>query len=235
MKAPARYHQVLSDARWQGAFGRQSTVEQVMAYVMAHWQELQANPPADMHFANAEPKITQYFGHSLRKNAMRNGITGLFSPEAVQADVDEAKKVLEARGRSDISYFSDRTDPPLDFVLEFKKMKLKPGGNQSRLAYCKDGVVRFVEAIYARDSDFGFMVGLVEKPEHVKPVADALVRAIQQPDMVRLLRMIKHPDGSAVTVQPLKFRHSGFETRHARDHVPRPDVLLGHLVFAHLA
>jgi hypothetical protein len=89
MKAPARYHQVLSDNRWQAAFGRQSTVEQVMAYVISHWQELQANPPADMHFGNAEPKITQYFGHSLRKNAMRNGITGLFSPEAVQADVDE--------------------------------------------------------------------------------------------------------------------------------------------------
>ncbi len=48
MKAPARYHQVLSDNRWQAAFGRQSTVEQVMAYVISHWQELQANPPADM-------------------------------------------------------------------------------------------------------------------------------------------------------------------------------------------
>jgi hypothetical protein len=80
------------------------------------------------------------------------------------------------------------------------------------------------------------MVGLVEKPEHVKPVADALVRAIQQPDMVR------HPAHDQATrtaapspCSPLKFQQSGFETRHARDHVPRPDVLLGHLVFAHLA
>jgi hypothetical protein len=235
MKAPPRYHQVLSDSRWQAAFGRQSTVERVLDYVIEHWNKLQLNPPADMRFSNAEPKITKYFGHSLRKNALAHGITGVFQPEADMADIDEVKQELAARGRTDISYYSDRIDPPLDFVFEFKKMKDKPGGNESRREYCKSGVMRFVNAVYARGADIGFMVGLVDKSSDEKVIADALKRAIQHPDMVRLLRMIKHPDGGAISSSNLVFKQCGFETRHARDHVPRQDVLLGHLILHHAA
>ena len=42
-----------------------------------------------------------------------------------------------------------------------------------------------------------------------------------------MLRMIRHPDGTAVTVKPLKFQQSGFETRHARDHVPQRRLAVG--------
>jgi hypothetical protein len=235
MKASPRYRQVLSDSRWQAAFGRQSTVERVLDYVIDHWHKLQVNPPADMRFSNPEPKITRYFGHSLRKNALAHGITGVFQPEAEMADVDEVKQELAARGRTDISYYSDRIDPPLDFVFEFKKLKARPIDNESRREYCKSGVMRFVDAIYAREADFGFMVGLVENASDDKVVADALKRVIQHPDMVRLLRLIEHPGGGEITSSNLTFKQCGFETRHARDHVPQPDVVLGHFILHHTA
>lgn len=232
MTAPSRYHQVLNHDRWKQAFGRQETIGQVLQYVLDHWGQLQKNPPADMKFSNSEPKITYFFGISLRKNAMSHGITGQFSPEVPVADIN-IRQELDSRGRTDISYFSDRSDPPLDFVLEFKKMKVKPGGDASRLAYCKSGVLRFVNAIYARETDFGFMVGLVDTGSNRPVVLNALKRAIQNPDMVQLLRTIRHPNGDAISTIGLRFDHCDFETRHARDHVPRQDVLVGHLLLVH--
>lgn len=47
------------------------------------------------------------------------------------------------------------------------------------------------------------------------------------------MRMIKNPSDSAIDTSGLVFSHSAFEKRHARDHVPRPDVLLGHLLLVH--
>lgn len=196
-------------------------------------RQLQKHPPVDINFSNTEPKITYFFGMSLRKNAMSNGITGLFTPEAPVADIHEIRQELESRGRTDISYFSDRTDPSIDFVLEFKKMKVRPGGDTSRLAYCKSGVMRFVDAIYAHETDFGFMVGLVDTANNRPIVLNALKRAIQNPHMAQFLKAIQHPNGDFISTANLNFSLSDFETRHGRDHVPRQDVLLGHFLFVH--
>lgn len=227
----------MSDQRWDAAFGRQPTVEVVLEYILNHWQNLQKRPPADMVFGESEPHITKFFGLSLRKNARANGILGYFIPENPVANIDEVRQMLESRGRTDLTYTTDRLEHPLEFVMEFKKLKSSKtanGGNAARKAYCADGVLRFVDGIYAREYDVGFMVGLVESTDHVADAVGGLKRAIQQPDMERILKMIKNPKGhSTVTATSLIFKSCDFETRHARDHVSQSDILIGHIVLAH--
>lgn len=234
MAAPSRYSKVLSDHKWQAAFGRQNTIDEVLSYLVQHWHERQKHPPKDMLFSSSEPKITKFFCVSLRKNAERHGISGNFTPEAPLADIDEETLELHAQGRADIEYFSDATSPAINLIFEFKKMKsTKVGAQRARMDYFKSGVTRFVNAKYARDSDLGFMIGLVDTAPNQTAVLDGLKRAIQIPDMVLHLRMIKNPSGNAIDTTGLVFAHSAFETRHARDHVPRADVLLGHLLLVH--
>ncbi len=234
MPASSRFYRAMSDEHWGKAFGRQTTIECVLEYVVAHWHRLQKRPPADMEFSQTEPHITRYFGLSLKKSARAHGIFGFFVPEHVVADIDEVRQVLESRGRTDITFLSDRIDPPLEFVLEFKKMKSLLGANASRLAYCKDGVSRFVDAVYARDEEVGFMVALVASSDDLPETLDGLKRAIQQPEMARLLRCITNPKGNTtLTVSDLAFKSCDFETRHARDHKGQKDVVLGHIMLAH--
>ncbi len=224
----------MSDEHWGKAFGRQATIQNVLEFVVTHWQQLQKRPPLDMEFSQSEPHITKYFCMSLKKSARAHGVFGFFVPEHFVADLDEVRQVLQSRGRTDITYQSDRIDPPLEFVLEFKKMKSQAGANASRLAYCKDGMSRFVDAVYARDEEVGFMVALVASEDDLPGVLDGLKRAIQQPDMARLLRSITNPKGrTTVTSVDLTFAACDFETRHARDHKGQSDVVLGHMVLAH--
>lgn len=233
MAAPSRHHAVLSHPRWEAAFGRQTTIEAVLEYIRAHWQERQKLPPPDMQYSSSEPRITKYFGLSLRKHARDRGILGYFIPENSVAYIDEVRQVLESRGRTDLTYFESGQKDSIEFVVEFKKMKSVLGANASRKAYCQDGMLRFVNAVYAREEDLGFMVGLVEQASQLPDSLDGLKRAIQNPDMALLLNMIKNPRGRTVTSKGHSFKSCDFETRHARDHVGYADVVLGHFLLAH--
>lgn len=228
----------MSDKRWDKAFGRQSSVESVLDYVVSHWYIVQKRPPSDMVFANAEPKITRFFCESLLKNARRNGIFGIFIPERPVADLDEVQQKLISKGRTDITFFTNGNNPtePIEFVMEFKKLKSDQGANASRRAYCADGMARFVDGIYARDYEVGFMVGLIASADEMADTTNGLKRAIQQPDMALRLKAIENPNGNTtVTTKDLVFKSCEFETRHARDHVSQPDVLLGHIMLSHSA
>lgn len=234
MAVRPRHHSLLTDAKWQAALGRQSTVEKVLDFVVTHWARLQNNPPDDMLFAKPEPKITKYFGLSLCKFAKTYGITGIFIVEHNVADIDEVKQELEKRGRTDITYFSNGIDPALEFVLECKKLKPSSLGKASRREYAKNGVLRFVNGIYARGTDLGFMVGFVEHDSDVKSISTALSRMIQEPDMTSLLRMITNDHGNVITSPSRSFKACAFETYHARDHAKdSPDMVLGHLILSH--
>lgn len=234
MAVRPRYLSLLADVKWQAAFGRQSTVEKILDYVVTSWVELQKHPPADMNFSQPEPKITKYFAIALFKNAKAKGITGIFIPEHPVADIVEIKQELDKRGRTDISYYSDSIDPALQFVFEFKKLKPTPWGKASRLKYAEDGIIRFVDGIYGRGVDLGFMVGLVDHECDVKPVVEALRRRIQGADLSGLLRIINNEHGGKITSPARTFKICAFETYHARDHVKdSPDMVLGHLILAH--
>lgn len=234
MAIPSRYRKILTDEKWGDAFGRKATIDDILAYVLTHWQLLQKHPPADLLPAKSEPTITKFFGLSLRKNARAAGVTGYFVPENPVADINEIKQELESRGRTDLTYFSDNIDPPLDFVFEFKKLKSKPGAKSSRLSYYKDGVRRFVDGIYGREAEFGFMVALVASSTDKPEILHGLKQGIQNPDMEALLKMIKDAKGNTVVSPANSFTACHFETAHGREHVENcADIVLGHIILCH--
>lgn len=234
MAAPSRYKTILSDNKWDAAFGRQTSVQEVLNYVQRHWTELQAHPAPDLQPTKPEPTITKYFAISLRSNARNAGITGYFIPENPVAQINEVKQELESRGRTDVTYVSDSINPPLEFVLEFKKLKLKPGAKSSRLSYYKDGVLRFVNGIYAREAEIGFMVGLIASKADKPEILKGLQQGIQNPDMESMLKMIKDENGKTVVTPGHRFVTCSFETAHGRDHIKEcSDVLLGHVMLCH--
>ena len=80
------------------------------------------------------------------------------------------------------------------------------------------------------------MVALVASEDDLPGVLQGLKRAIQQPDMTRLLRSITNPKGrTTVTARELAFDACDFETRHARDHKGQKDIVLGHIMLPHQA
>lgn len=232
--APSCHHTLLTDPKWQAALGRKAGIDKVLSFVVEHWAQLQKHPPHDMASRQPEPKITKFFGVSLAKHAKAHGITGIFIPEHNVADIEEVTQELQSCGRTDITYFSDSINPPLELVFEFKKLKGEKGGKALRAKYCSHGVVRFVNGIYARGADVGFMVGLIEKNADGSEVISSLSRTLQGSDMRTFLRMITDSSGKVVTVPPATFAQCEFETRHARDHAKNcPNMVLGHLILTH--
>lgn len=234
MAVQSRYKAILSDNKWDTAFGRQASVQEVLNYVQQHWTELQAHPAPDLQPTKPEPTITKHFAISLRANARNAGITGYFIPENLVAQINAETRELESRGRTDVTYVSDSIDPPLEFVLEFKKLKPKSGAKSSRLSYYKDGVLRFVNGIYAREAEIGFMVGLVASKADKSEILEGLQQGIQNPDIESMLKMIKNGDGKTVVAPGHRFTTCYFETAHGREHIEKcSDVLLGHIVLCH--
>jgi hypothetical protein len=234
MAIPSRYDAILNDNKWDAAFGRQASVQEVLNYVQHHWSELQTHPAPDLQPTKPEPTITKYFAISLRTNARNAGITGYFIPENHVAQINAVKQELESRGRTDVTYVSDSINPPLEFVLEFKKLKLKPSAKSSRLSYYKEGVLRFVNGIYAREAEIGFMVGLITSKADKPEILKGLQQGIQNPDMQSMLKMIKDEDGKTVVAPGHRFTTCHFETAHGRDHINNcSDVLLGHVMLCH--
>lgn len=234
MAIPSRHRKILTDEKWSKAFGRKANIDDILAYILKHWQQLQIHPPADLLSNKSEPTITKFFGLSLRKNARAAGISGYFIPENPVADINEIKQELQSRGRTDLTYFSDNIDPPLDFVFEFKKLKSKPGAKTSRLSYYKDGVRRFVNGIYGREAEFGFMVALVASSAEKPEILNGLKQGIQVPDMESLLKMIKDGKGNTVVAPANSFKACHFETSHGREHIADcSDIVLGHIILCH--
>jgi hypothetical protein len=234
MAVQSRYKAILSDNKWDTAFGRQASVQEVLNYVQQHWTELQVHPAPDLQPTKLEPTITKHFAISLRVNARNAGITGYFIPENHVAQINAVTRELESKGRTDVTYVSDSINPPLEFVLEFKKLKPKQGAKSSRLSYYKDGVLRFVNGIYAREAEIGFMVGLIASKADKSEILEGLQQGIQNPDIQSMLKVIKDGDGKTVVAPGHRFTICHFETAHSRDHIEKcNDVLLGHLVLCH--
>lgn len=231
MPAPSRHRDLLSDAKWSAAFGRQATIEDVLRFVLDHWTLLQRQPlPKDLLYANKEPKITKFFGHSLYKHSVAAGITGYFVPEAPVSNI--VAQELAKTGRTDLVYASDRLDPRLELVFEFKK--LRSGSRHGRGDYCTDGIRRFVDGTYSRGQQVAFMVALIEHRAEAGEISVALRRTMQVPDLATILRFIVDARGRKVIAPADRFVACDFETMHARDHAEDcPDLLLGHLTMVY--
>jgi hypothetical protein len=160
MPPPTRHRQLLTDAKWDRALGRQATIEDVLRFMVQHWTLLQRRLPVDMAFRNDEPRITNRFGYSLQKNALSAGLTGYFTTQLPVAKFGYDDEV-ETVGRTDIAYISDHIKPRIDLVFEFKKLKRR---RDRRRDYVTKGIRRYVDGIYAVGQDVAFMVGLSNRP-----------------------------------------------------------------------
>lgn len=234
MAVRSRYKSVLTSEKWNAAFGRKTTVERVLTYMIDHWNALQKCPPPDMQWSQPEPKITRYYACSLYKNCRSHGIDGIFIPEHATSDIDEEKQELSSRGRTDMTYFSEKLEHEIEIDIEIKKLKTDVGAKNSRGLYCTQGALRFVNGIYAKQADLGFMIALVESSCKMKEVTNGIKAGIQEKPMSQLLRTLALPNGKTVASPGEVFKICSFETRHARDHITkRTDMLLGHIILAH--
>ena len=232
MNIRSRHGSLWLDPKWEAALGRRTSVEEILSFVQSHWRDVQKGPAPEMGPSDHEPKITKRFRLWLNKGKSRHGISGYFIAEDEVGNLDvDTGKVSDA-GRTDIAYVSDRIDPPLKIVFEFKK--LKPQGKDVRREYCGSGVARFVQGVYSRDDDIAFMVGMVKKQADGPLILDALKRALQDSNMISLQRIILNSTEGAVTISDKSFNECDFETQHARDHLKDcPDILLGHFLLFH--
>lgn len=235
MGIPSRHSKVRSSNLWQDAFGHKTTIDEVLNYILAHWAYLQKVPPYDMQFHQREPKITKFFAKSLDQNKRDHGIWGFFIPEYCSSNINTEKQIHERPGRTDMTYLSEKVDPPIELDIEFKKLVASGRSKASRGAYFNDGVARFSNGIYAKKIDVGFMIGLVEKRSEADSVLDGLMQGIQEKAMVQLLRMHKiRKTGKNIVAPAETFHQCVFETWHARDHVPDcTDVMVGHFILVH--
>lgn len=236
MVVRSRHAAVLKKGQWDSAFGRQMTVEKVLQYMTDHWNASQKRPPADMRYAQPEPKITKYFAKSLQKHRLANGIDGIFIPEFINPEIDDELQILTSRSRTDLTYYNEKVEPYIQIDLEFKKLKAYPGAKTSRNQYIKDGLIRFVNGLYAQSTQVGFMVGLIEKTEQVEEIVGGMKQSMQEKSTGQFVRILAKRDGMTIESTGKEFAPCEFETRHARDHVPnRDDVLIGHLFLVHEA
>ncbi len=235
MAIPSRYESVLASELWRAAFGRQSTIDRVLKYIVAHWTELQERGHAidDMRWKQPEPKISRFFATSLRKHMRQHGIDGFFVAEHPNPEIDDVTQQLRSSGRTDITYLSQTRGHDLEIDIECKKLKYSTGAKESRALYCNQGVMRFVDGLYAKNTDIGFMIAFVESPDCLKDALDGVKTGMQEKPMVQRLRTLAK-NGKTLVAPGTTFPICDFETRHARDHVEnRADVLVGHIVLAH--
>lgn len=219
------------DPGWQGAFGKNDAIADVLSCVQKHWAHLQPKSLEHMDFKSTEPRITKRFRLWLNKSKQTFGLSGFFVAEDEVGELDEVTGKVAKPGRTDITYFSDRCDPPLKIIFEFKK--LKPSTKKDITHYCEGGIQRFVNGTYGPDNTIAFMVGLIKNQSTQTLILDGLRSGIQKHFSIQQ-RIL--PDGTygAITLKGKLFPSCDFETSHARNYKPNcPDILLGHFLLSH--
>jgi hypothetical protein len=143
---------------WRKTFPYEDT-RQVVSFVKETWCDLVARKVPRFDPSSHEPKLTHFLSRVLDMRASDEGLTGCFVSEGHEGKPNLETGELENKGRTDIRYFSDRTE--IDLTFEFKKLKNR---RDSRLAYYgTEGMQRFLNGKYSSDKHLGLMVGLISE------------------------------------------------------------------------
>ena len=158
---------------WQKAFlGGDAT--HAVAVMHAAWKELVAASPGTFHPKRKEPELTEMLGIHLKAIRQQTKLTGLWSYESPQGKLKRNRDgvAVVERKRTDIQYFSNREDPVLTLIFEFKKLS---HSNTQRNKYTgESGVLRFVTGEYSLGEPLALMVGiLVEHRDDCVPLLAA--------------------------------------------------------------
>lgn len=211
-------------AAWLAAFPEKHN-EGVVSFLVETFQRLAAMGVQTFQYGLPETAITITLGRELENTAEKAGFSGLWSYEMQQGSRDPITLKPIRSGRTDIRFFSDLVG--LDLIFEFKKLA---DNTYDRTHYAgPEGIGRFVDKGYGKNSPIGYMVALMEYRDPVALVK--LENRIEAPEICILLKTDGHPSvirrPSAVCA-----KHARFDTRHGR--VPGSSrfisIDLGHMV-----
>ena len=200
---------------WQKAFlGGDAT--HAVAVMHAAWKELVAASPGTFHPKRKEPELTEMLGIHLKAIRQQTKLTGLWSYESPQGKLKRNRDgvAVVERKRTDIQHFSNREDPVLTLIFEFKKLS---HSNTQRNKYTgESGVLRFVTGEYSLGEPLALMVGiLVEHRDDCVPLLAAWLDTADAKSVLHLETI-----GGRQTRSPSRFFAAAeFDTEHLR---PRP-------------
>ena len=196
------------------------------------WIELTTLSPETFHAGANEPRLTELLCEHIRSVfKTRTRLTGQWSYERRLGKIKKRKSggvEIADRKRTDIEYFSDRYDPALELVFEFKKIN---GKNARRKTYVgSDGMLRFVTGSYSIKQPLAVMVGILTDRETacVQPLIDLL----KTPESMAALRMKSAPDESLKIPSFVLPKIARFDTEHQRAANLAPEH--GTITIAHL-
>lgn len=173
---------------WRDAF-LQSDAPMVVRLLQEAWTRMATvDGPDTFRVGAREPELTELLCLHLRETKHHSKLTGFWQYETPQGEIHRfGPKGVRARNRkrTDIQYLSDRCDPPLELVFEFKKL----GSSKPRRdAYSgEEGMLRFVTGEYSKRQPLAVMVGILI--EHRDDCVPPLERWLDSAEAKTLLHM----------------------------------------------
>lgn len=179
------------------------------------WNELAATRAEGFIATVSEPDLTFVLCEQLKDMAKpRAKLRGRWGQESQGGLIDHRTLRITARFRTDVEYFTDRYDPALRLVFEFKKLS---DNETTRSKYYGDsGMRRFVVGNYSIGDPVALMVGILMQED--KPVVTGLRSALELPEVREPLAMIKTDRDSYLHDPSTLFpHHARFDTDHTRE------------------
>jgi hypothetical protein len=180
------------------------------------WRELAHLSPETFHADAKEPRLTELLCEYIRSVfKARTRLTGQWSYERRMGKVKQRKAggvEIDERKRTDIEYFSDRYDPALELVFEFKKINGKAARRNTYIG--PDGMLRFVTGSYSIKQPLAVMVGILTENESkcVKPLI-SLLKTTKSMATLQMKAAIGEPFRMPSEILPKIAR---FDTEHHR-------------------
>jgi hypothetical protein len=162
-----------------------------------------------------EPDLTFVLAEYLKVWARPKAkLTGRWGQESQGGDIDPRTFRIVKRFRTDIDYSTDRYDPALQLVFEFKK--LSDSETVRRSYYGERGMLRFVAGTYSVGHPVALMVGILMDEE--APTIAALRRSLQMPHVRAPLALCDAALGKPFHDPSTLFPdHARFDTDHVRE------------------
>lgn len=199
---------------WLDAFPKEEATTAVRL-LCELWKELAATRAEGFTAWVSEPDLTFVLCEQLKDAAKpRARLRGRWGQESQSGVIDRRTLRITHRFRTDIEYFTDRYDPALRLVFEFKKLN---NTQTTRGKYCGDsGMSRFVTGNYSIGDPVALMVGILM---HEKtPTIAGLQQTLQLPAIREPLAMVEAKKGEYFHEPSSLFpHHAHFDTDHARD------------------
>ena len=179
-------------------------------FLVNTWERIRISK-ADYIKKLKEPKVTETLAFYLKRLKTEARLTGDWTYEIPSLET-EPEETPVVRTRKDIRYFSNAGNEVLELVFEFKF--LKPTKSSIKIYMGADGMGRFADGHYCRDSNQAAMVALidVEKEQCVTKLKDSF-----NDDICTQLKMRGNGTGGYLTSPSALFETlAEFDTEHER-------------------